>query len=55
MLRIRDDQADRIDDMVSDFLARPEFYLRNHNTFLKEGEYWAPLTETLSELGVAAV
>lgn len=53
MLRIRSDQADRIDEMVSDFLARPEFYIRNHNTFLREGEYWTPLNETLSELGVA--
>ena len=43
MLRIRYDQVDMIDDIVKDFVDNPKKYIKNHNTYLSEEEYWEPL------------
>ena len=44
MLHIRHDQIDMIDEIVEDFLAHPDEYITNHNPFLNEYEYYAPMT-----------
>lgn len=53
MLRIRYDQIDMIDDMVKDFLDNPERYITNHNTYMTEQEYWAPLKEERERIEMA--
>jgi len=44
MLHIRHDQIDMIDEIVEDFLVHPNEYITNHNPFLDEYEYYAPMT-----------
>ena len=53
MLRIRHDQIDMIDDMVTDFINNPQKYIHNHNTYLSESEYWSILTEQKAQLEIA--
>ena len=53
MLRIRYDQEDKIDEMVTHFIANPEQYLTRHNTYLSEEEYWEPLESTRNQLEYA--
>ena len=53
MLRIRYDQEDKIDEMVTHFIANPEQYLTRHNTYLSEEEYWEPLDNTRKQLEYA--
>ena len=50
MLRIRHDQVDMIDEMVTDFVNQPEKYINNHNTYLSEEEYWSILTEQKAKI-----
>ena len=50
MLRIRYDQVDLIDEMVLDFITKPEKYITNHNTYLTEDEYWAELKKNLNNI-----
>ena len=45
MLRIRYDQVNMIDEMVTDFVQYPSRYIYNHNTYLSEDEYWSVLKE----------
>lgn len=40
LLRIRYDQIDFCEEMIDDLLRNPKKYLRNHNTYLSEEEYW---------------
>ena len=44
MMRIRYDQIEYIDNMVSDFTKNPQNYIKNHNTYLSEEEYWSTLS-----------
>ena len=53
MLRIRHDQIDMIDDMVQDFINKPQNYIHNHNTYLSEEEYWSILTEQKRQIELA--
>ena len=53
MLRIRHDQIDIIDDMVTDFINNPHKYIINHNTYLSEEEYWSILAENKAQLEMA--
>ena len=53
MLRIRHDQVDMIDDMVTDFVSNPSKYLHSHNTYLSENEYWSILKEEKTKLDAA--
>lgn len=53
MLRIRHDQVDMIDDMVTDFISNPSKYLHSHNTYLSENEYWSILKEEKTKLDAA--
>ena len=55
MLRIRYDQVDMIDDMVTDFIEHPQNYICNHNTYLSEEEYWSILSEEKTKLDLAFV
>lgn len=53
MLRIRHDQIDMIDNMVQDFINKPQDYIHNHNTYLSEEEYWSILTEQKRQIELA--
>lgn len=53
MLRIRHDQIDLINDMVLDFIENPQNYIKSHNTYLSEDEYWSILTEQKEKLELA--
>lgn len=53
MLRIRHDQIDMIDNMVQDFIDKPQNYIHNHNTYLSEEEYWSILTEQKQQIELA--
>ena len=50
MLRIRHDQLGMIDDMVKHFVEYPEYYIKNHNTYLSEDEYWKIFDESKKAL-----
>ncbi len=54
MLRIRYDQIDMIDTMVTDFINNPQNYIHNHNTYLSEDEYWAPLQKEKTKIELAS-
>ena len=40
LLRIRYDQIDFCEEMIDDLLKNPKKYIKNHNTYLSEEEYW---------------
>lgn len=50
MLRIRHDQVDKINEMVTDFVRHLDNYITRHNAFLTEEEYWAPLTKEKEQI-----
>lgn len=50
MLRIRHDQVDKINEMVTDFVRHLDNYITRHNTFLTEEEYWVPLTKEKEQI-----
>lgn len=53
LLRIRYDQIDCIDEMVTDLIDHPDRYITRHNTFLTEEEYWVPLKKEKERLAAA--
>ena len=47
LLRIRYDQNDLIEDLISDFLAHPRTYIKKHNPEISNKEYFAARTAYL--------
>ena len=50
LLRIRFDQMKSIPEMINDLLENPDFYLKQHNTYLNNEEYYFHSEEPLDDV-----